>query len=210
MSSHAHARASRSDCRWPAPRAGTDRRTGGSLSISASSAGSASMMTSSAPRVQLFEQHQRLRLAQLDPQVRIAALQHRQDFRQHIGRDRRNDAELQPPGQQPAAMEREIGEIAGRGQHALGALRHLGADVGQGHFAGPPLDQRHAELRLQLLDLHGQRRLRHRAGLGGLAEMPVVRQRRQITQLFQRDHADKIFLSKRAGNRIGLMWARGF
>ena len=125
--------------------------------------------------VQLLDQHMRLRLAQLDAQVRIAALQHRQDFRQHIGRDRGDDAELHAPGQQPAAMEREIREVAGRGQHPLGALRHLDADVGQGDLARPPLDQRHAELRLQLLDLHGQRRLRHRAGLGGLAEMPVVR-----------------------------------
>ncbi len=125
--------------------------------------------------VQLLEQHLGLRLAQLDAQVRIAPLQHGQDLRQHIGRDRGDDAELHAAGQQPAAMAREIRQVAGRGQHALGALRHLGADVGQGDFARPPLDQRHAEVCLQLPDLHGERRLGHRAGLGGLAEMPVVR-----------------------------------
>jgi len=68
--------------------------------------------------------------------------------------------------------------IARHGQHAFGAVHHILAESGQGHFAGPPFDQRHAKLRFQLLDLHGQRRLRHRTGLGGLAEMPVVRQRR--------------------------------
>ena len=55
-----------------------------------------------------------LGLAQFDLQLRIAALQRRQDFRQHIGRERGDDAELQPPGQQPAAVAGEIVEITGR------------------------------------------------------------------------------------------------
>ena len=85
-------------------------------------------------------------------------------------------------------VAREVGQIARRRQHALGAPRDLGADLGQDHVAGPPLDQLHAEVLLQIADLHGQRRLGHGAGLGGPAEMPVLGQRGQIAQLLQGDH----------------------
>ena len=41
-------------------------------------------------------------------------------------------------------------------------------------WRGAALDQLDAELLLQLLDLGGQRRLAHEAGLGGPAEVAVV------------------------------------
>ena len=124
----------------------------------------------------LVDQRARLRLAQLDAQLGKALLQRRQDLRQHIGRERRDHAEPQPPGQQPPAVAREVDEVARRRQHALGAPRDFRAGLGQHHLARPPLHQVGAEVLLEVADLHRQRRLGHGAGLGGPAEMPVLGQ----------------------------------
>ena len=141
---------------------------------------------------ELIGQDAGLRLAQFDAQVGKALLQRRQDVRQHIGRERRDHAEPQPSGEQPSAVARELGQVARGREHALGAAGHLRAGLGQNHLAGPPLDQVDAEVLLQLADLHRKRRLGDGAGLRGLAEMPVLGERGQISQLFQGDHADKI------------------
>ena len=99
-------------------------------------------------------------------------------------------------------MAGEIDQVAGRRQHVLAPPHDLLADLGQHDLAGPALDQFDAEPLLEIADLHGQRRLGHRAGLGGAAEMPVLGQRIEITELPQRDHVDKIILSTASGNTI--------
>ena len=137
----------------------------------------------------LLDQLPGLRLAQFEPQVREAALQQRQNPRQHIGRERRNHAERQPPGQQAAAMAREIDEIARGREHVLAAAGDLAADFGQHHLARPPLDHGDAERALEIADLHRQRRLGDGAGLGGPAEMAVLGQRGEIAKLSKRDHS---------------------
>ena len=142
---------------------------------------------------ELFQQVTRLRLAQLDAQTRVTALQLGQHAWKHIRCKRRDHTEAQLPGQQPAGVTREVGKIACGRQHALGAPCDLRAGRGQDHVARAPFDEIGAEILLQLADLHGERRLRHRAGLGGLAEVPMLRERGQIPQLSQGDHADKIF-----------------
>lgn len=47
------------------------------------------------------------------------------------------------------------------------------------------LENRHAQLFLQFLDLPGQRRLADEAGLGGFAEMAMLGYRQYITQVPQ-------------------------
>lgn len=54
-----------------------------------------------------------------------------------------------------------------------------------------PLDQAHAELVLELFDLHAEGRLADGAGLRGVAEMPGFRQRFEVAQLPERHHGDK-------------------
>ena len=181
-------------CRSRAPPAGTDRRTAACVSISASSTGSASITTSSAPRFSSSSRHLGLGLAQFDAQVGIAALQRRQNLRQHIGRERGDDAELQPSGQQPAAVPGEVHQVAGRGQHLLGPARDLDADVGEGHLARPALDQCRRRARAPAPGSawtgpagSPRRPRRPCRSAGGAASA------RQITQLPQRDHRDKIF-----------------
>ena len=68
------ARVSQAADRSPAPRAGTDRRTARMrLDLGARRPAAPACTTSSAPRVELLDQHRRLRLAQLQPQVRDSA-----------------------------------------------------------------------------------------------------------------------------------------
>ena len=71
-------------------------------------------------------------------------------------------------------MAREIDKIARGRKNVLGALRDLGADIGERDLARPALDQRRRRAALQIANLHRQRRLGDRAGLGGPAEMPVL------------------------------------
>jgi hypothetical protein len=85
-------------------------------------------------------------------------------------------------------MTREIDEIARGAQHALAALRDFRADRREGDVARTPLHQVHAELPLKLADLHRQCRLRHRAGLRGASEVPVLRHGGEIAELPERDH----------------------
>jgi len=82
-------------------------------------------------------------------------------------------------------MAREIDEVARGGQNALGALSHFDPSRGERNLARPALDQLGADLALEIPDLHGEGRLRHRAIAGGTAEMPVTRERCEVTQLSQ-------------------------
>ena len=93
-----------------------------------------------------------------------------------------------PPAEQ-VAVAREIDQVAGGGEDLLGALRHVQAGVGERDLARPPLDQFGADLALQLAHLHRQRRLGHRAVRRRPPEMPVARERGEITQLPQGDHS---------------------
>ena len=70
-------------------------------------------------------------------------------------------------------------------QHFARALRDLAADFGQQHLARRALDERDAELFLELLDLRRQRRLADEARLGGAAEMLVFGERDQISEVAQ-------------------------
>src|SRR5436190_15032151 len=99
-------------------------------------------------------------------------------------------------------MAGEIDEVAGLAQYAATAPHDLNADVRQYDLAEPALDQLHTQDLLELADLHRQRRLRDRTGLGSPAKMPMFAQRLQISQLSQGDHIDQIFLLSWLGNTI--------
>ena len=99
-------------------------------------------------------------------------------------------------------MAREIDQVAGGGKDLLGALRHVQSGIVERDIARPPLDQFGADLALEFAHLHGQRRLAHRAVGRCPSEMPMARERGEITQLAQGDHADKLFLSNGLINTI--------
>jgi len=137
---------------------------------------------------QLLKQYPGLRLAHFDAQVGEPLLQGRQDFREQIGRDGRDDTEHQPPGQQAAAVAGEIDKVALRREDALAALRHFGADVREHNIAGTAFDEIDFEHPFQLANLHRQGRLRHRARFGGASEMPMLRQGAEVPQLSEGRH----------------------
>jgi hypothetical protein len=95
----------------------------------------------------------------LHAQFGVLPLEPRQHARQHVGRERRNDAEAQPPGEQASAVTGGVFEIARGRENLLGTPRHLGSGFGEGDFAGTPLDELDAELALKVAQLHRQRGL---------------------------------------------------
>jgi hypothetical protein len=58
--------------------------------------------------------------------------------------------------------------------------------VGKQHAGTRPLDEDEAELVLELVNLHGKRGLRHRAGFRGAAEVLLARQGVEVAELFER------------------------
>ena len=181
-----------------------DRRTAAASRYPACGAGSAIITTSSAPRISSSTRKRVWVSRNSSSRSGMPLLQHRQQMRQHIGRDRRDDAEFQRAGQHRAAMTREILEIA---RPRSGSARRGGRSPTPVSVSAtslrPPLHQCDPEIALQVLDLHGQGRLADGAGLGGAAEMPVSGERIEIAELSERDHADKIILSLILINTIG-------
>ena len=82
-------------------------------------------------------------------------------------------------------LTREIADIADLVENALRAADDLAPRLRELRPLTPSLDELHAELLLQILDLHGERGLRHGAVRRGLAEMPVPRNGVQIAKLLQ-------------------------
>ena len=102
-----------------------------SVPMSAPSTGSASSSRQSSPhRQRLVDEHACLRLAHVEAQTRIALLQWRQDARQEIRRERRDNAELERTAQH-VAMAGEVDEVARGGEDTLSPFRHLAAGVGE-------------------------------------------------------------------------------
>ena len=165
------------------------------------------MTASSFAAHQFVEQQLGLRLAHFEPQLRIFRRELRQHARQDVGRQRRDDAEQEPPAQH-VAVAGKIDQIARGGEDLLGALGDVQTGFGERDVARPPLHQFGADLALEFAHLHRQRRLGHRAVRGGAPEMPVAGERGQITQLPQGDHTDKVSLSTMAINTIRPYWRR--
>ena len=84
------------------------------------------------------------------------------------------------------------------------------AGVGQAHEPGRPLDQFHAELGLELLELDGQRRLGDEARLGGTTEVAVIGDRHQVLQVAE-VHDGTVAISAPsdgAGAEVRMRWSK--
>ena len=82
------------------------------------------------------------------------------------------------------------------------AQHHLLAQLCKPDLTCTPFDQRDTQRVFEIFDLHGQRRLRHRAGFGGTAEMIAARQSIEISQLAKGNVLHKIILSQMAEKSI--------
>ena len=132
---------------------------------------------------QALEQRRGLVLPRLHLQRGQRLAQRREDQRQQVGRQRRDDAEPEAPGQR-------VAQVARHGEHRVG-LRHRGAGMSdqlltggsRRHRLARALEQRHAKQLLELADLHGKRRLADTARLGGTAEMLMLGHGQQVAEV---------------------------
>jgi hypothetical protein len=98
------------------------------------------------------------------------------------------------PDRDPAAGERfqprqPGGAISQDGVDPLGSGQNFLARAREPQAAAVALEQRQAYVILELTHLHGDRRRRHVAGLGGRREAAAARRRREQPQLLDRDVA---------------------
>jgi hypothetical protein len=117
---------------------------------------------------------------------RRLAAQDGNELRQQIWADRVNGAQPQRPRQRVAAGGGEVLDARSLFEHALRLLDDLLAGRRHCDFARPALEQRDAELLLELLHRHGKRGLRHEAGLRRVPEVPLARHRDDVAQLRER------------------------
>ena len=109
-----------------------------------------------------------------------------QDARQQVGADRRDDAEAQAAGERFAGRAGRVDQVADVAEDGAGARRHLGAERRQHDGAPGALDQRRAEQALEVLEARAERRLGDETGIRRLAEVELIGERDEITQLARR------------------------
>ena len=80
---------------------------------------------------------------------------------------------------------RERDDLVALAEHAARARDDLRADLGELRMFRAALDELHAEIFLELLQLCGKRRLTDERALSGLAEMPGVGESDQIFEVFE-------------------------
>jgi hypothetical protein len=142
----------------------------------------------------LIEELLRLRLAQAQVEIGIGLADQRQELREQIGRDRRDGAEAQRSGKAAGELARAVHEVVDVGKHACSATGDFPATGREAHAVARALQKFQAERPFKVLHLHGERRLRHRALLGGGSEMPSLRHSTEISELLQSDHCRSIKL----------------
>src|SRR6476619_4795237 len=102
---------------------------------------------------------------------------------------------MQRAGQGVALSAGKIDDVAGLRQDAGRTAGDFPSGFGQHYTAPAALHQLDTERLLQLLNLHGKRRLGHRALFRGLAEMPDAGDGLKISELFERDHVSLNWIS---------------
>jgi hypothetical protein len=107
------------------------------------------------------------------------------DARQQVGRDGRDQPDAQLAAQRIAAGAGQLADVVGFPADAAGTLDNQPAGLGQRNLPRLALEQLHAEVLLELLDLCRQRRLAYVAALGRLAEMAAFGQGHQVLQVTQ-------------------------
>jgi hypothetical protein len=105
--------------------------------------------------------------------------------RQQVRADGRNQRELERPGQRITIVACEFDDRVGLLQQHTGAPHDLLAGRRQRNAFWLALDERHAEILLELAHLRRQGRLAHEAAFGGLAEMPLVRESHEVSEVTQ-------------------------
>ena len=148
--------------------------------------GSATIAASSRPLLSSRLEHLGQVLLELERHLRRELAQHRHEVGQEVRRDRVDDAELERSRELVAPGLRELADARGFLEHPLRLLDDALADRRDGDLGLAALEQRRAELLLELVDRHRQRRLAHEALGRGAAEAPLLRDRDDVAELVER------------------------
>ena len=124
-------------------------------------------------------------LGQHQPHLRDFAPQRPQDQRHQVGGQGRNRAEPQAAGEGIAVGLGVVTDRIGLVDHPARHRHHLGAHRGNLDPAVGALEQRDAELFLELAHLPAQGRLTDVTGLGGAAEMAEIGDRDDVAEIAQ-------------------------
>ncbi len=134
---------------------------------------------------QAVEQAGGLLLVHLEVEVGVALVDEAEDRGQQIGRDRRDDAQPQRPGERRPHRLGLLQERADLRQHRLGPYGQPLTGGREQHLARRTLDERHAEDLLQGGDGTGERRLAHADRGGGVPEVQMLRDGGERAELGQ-------------------------
>src|SRR5208283_4603920 len=122
-------------------------------------------------------------LVQHQAQVRYGLADLLHDARQQVGTDGGYQGHLELAGKRVLVVAGERDDFVSLVQHVARTNHDLLAHLRELDVLRLALDQLHAEVLLQFLELRGQRRLADEAAFGRAAEMPGVRERHQILQI---------------------------
>jgi len=125
-------------------------------------------------------------LLDVERHLRRKLVQRGNEVRQQVGRDRVDHAEAQRPDQLVATGLRDLLDPRRLLEHALRLLDDALAHRRDRDLALAALEERRAELVLELLDRDRERRLRHEALRRGAPEASFLRDRDDVAQLVQR------------------------
>ena len=143
------------------------------------------------PFIKLFQKLGGQCFTHLNIKPRIFRRQCFKNPRQKIRRNCRNNAEPQSAAKLFLRLARHFLKFFRPTQNTSRMTAKILTKRRKPDLPCPALEQRHAKLGFKFLDLHRERRLRHRAKLRRTAKMPLTRKSLKIAQLFQCDVCHK-------------------
>ena len=132
---------------------------------------------------QPVEQRRGLVLPGLDLERGQRLAQRREHQRQQIGRQGRDDAKAETPGERVTLVARHGDHRLRLGHRVTGVADHPVQGCGRCDRLAAAFEQRHAKQLLQLADLNGKCRLADAAGSGRAAEMLMFGQGQQVAEI---------------------------
>ncbi len=124
-------------------------------------------------------------MVQLELQPRMAVAREREKVAQPVRFRIGHRTYTQYTGNIALHLLRRLLQVIGGTQNELRAHQQVAAGVGQLHAAGCALEQPHAKLAFQRLDVTTDRRLAQRQPLGGARQVPLFGHRCEGSKLIQ-------------------------
>ena len=136
-----------------------------------------------------------LGLEQVEAQVRVAALEFRQQPGEHVGCQRWDHSKPQAAVKQLTAAVHAIRKVTCGTEDRASASSNFGAGLGEHGDALTAVHQLRSELVFKFADLHGKRGLTYGTFFRRPPEMPMSGECVQVAKLPKGQHANKVYTS---------------